>query len=49
MKQAAFRETFTVVDVISAARSGGGAETDAEVIYSAKLHLDGSAVCDAVN
>lgn len=39
--------TLTDMDVISVSRSRGRTETDAELIYAAKLYLD--AVCKAVN
>lgn len=41
--------TLTDVDLISVRRSRGRTETDAGLIYAAKLHLDVSAVCNAVN
>lgn len=39
-KRAAVKTTLTDVDVISVGRSRGRTETDAELIYAAKLHLD---------
>ena len=39
--------TLTDVDVLSVGRSRGRTETDAELIYAAKLHLDASAACNA--
>lgn len=41
--------TLTDVDVISVCWSRGKFETDAGLIYAAKLHLDACRVCNAVN
>ena len=41
--------TLTDVDLISVGRSRGSTETDAELIYAAKLQLDACAVSNAVN
>lgn len=47
-KQAAIKTTLTDVHVISAGGSRG-TQTDAQLIYAAKLHLAVCAVCKAVN